>query len=266
WDVGIDIQNAYTAITAVGDVLVREEFDRPYKKVEEDFTAAVLTDGAENLVLSYGNNLAFEYRLELEHTTDAYVISAGGLNIDGDATQDEGVEIYLGDDGETTTGWMEIGTDIRCFAVNVTIADISETDQFMIGWRIAAAFDAANAYENYTEFVAVGIEQGQADGSIYAESNSAAGGAGEDDSGTNWADTETKTLKACITSDRTPDLYLDGSRITLTAQAGGGAEQALTASTLLNPFITFMKAAGDGTPDAGVVINWWEITAHNDGN
>jgi hypothetical protein len=34
----------------------------------------------------------------------------------------------------------------------------------------------------------------------------------------------------------------------------------------LNPFITFMKAAGDGTPDAGVVINWWEITAHNDGN
>jgi hypothetical protein len=80
---------------------------------------------------------------------------------------------------------------------------------------------------------------------------------GSDDSETNWADAETKTLKVCIEGDGTTGHYLDG---TLIAEDDGvnPNDFAMTA-VIMNPFISYLCINGT---DAGIVINWWEITAY----
>ena len=234
-----------------GRLLVRENFDAGLVVVLEDFSAKALTDAAINLVV--GSPLGIiEYREELGKTASSWVQAAGAIDISADDTTDnEGVEIYLGDDDNTATGWILAGTSGLCFEVNFTITLIAGTDQFVIGWRQNEAFVDGAVYSGYTDWAIVGITN--VDGSVFAN-HEIAGGAGalSDDSGVNAADGETHTLKSCISTAGAHSAYLDGTAITMT---NGAAVQ--TAGTYMNPFISYLASAG--AADAAITINWMQV-------
>jgi len=241
-----------------GRLFVREDFDRTLMQFESDMTAAVLTDGAINLVLGSPVGL-ITFREEQEKTASSWVTTAGYLDIKGDnVTDNEGVEIYLGDQTNTTTGWIKAGTTGACFAASITITDISGTDQFLIGWRQNEAFVGDNVYTGYTDWAVVGINN--VDGSIFAN-HEIAGGAGalSDDSGVNAADGGTYLLKSCISATGAHTAYystIGSSTFLPITMTNGSAVQ--TATTYMNPFITFLAAGTDGP---NPIINWIELTA-----
>lgn len=226
-------------------------FMRPNIICETDFTPAVKGDGDTNYVL--GNSLGMiVYREEQAKTTRSWVEATTGLDITADNdTDDEGVEIYLGGYVETLgDGWLVTGTTGGIFEVEFTIANVSATDQFLVGWRSCVAFDGANAYANYVEHIALGITA--TDGSVFASSRVpaiAVGAQQTDDSGTNLTDATTHTLRVAINaSTRIPTAFLDGVAVTLT-NCGG----ARTTATAMAPFITYLHGAE--AADAGIIIN-----------
>ena len=235
-----------------GRVLARESFEQPHLVREEDFTAKVVTDNGVMLVLGSPVGI-IKFHEEVTKTASSWVETDGVLDIKGDNDADnEGVEIYLGDEDDQTTGWIVAGTTGLCFEVSITVGDISGTDQFLIGWRQNEAFEATNVYTSYNDWSVVGINN--ADGSVFALTEVAGGGTLSDDSGTNLADASTATLKSCISTAGVHSASLNGTAITIT---NGGT--AHTAGDQMNPFITFLAAGVDG---AEPQINWMQITAH----
>jgi hypothetical protein len=138
----------------------------------------------------------------------------------------------------------------------MTLALIAGTDQLVIGWREAVAYDAGNVYATYANYAVIGVNN--IDGSIFALSEIAAPDTGSDDSDTNWANAETKTLKVCIDGAGLTHHYLDG---TIIAEDDGANPNdfAMTSGIVMNPFISYLDVVGT---DAQPVINWWEITAN----
>ncbi len=253
---GVDV-----GIASVGAIFDRQDFDEPMRVIPDDLDNMTvdLADGDVNFVAT-ANGIQFEYREEQTKTASSMVFTAtGGLDISADngASDNEGVEIYLGASQNTTTGYLVAQTDQLCFSVNVNVALIAGTDQLVIGWRGNAAYVADNLYAGYAEYAVIGINN--VDGSIFALSETATGpDTGSDDSETNWADTETKTLKVCIDGAGLTHHYLDG---TLIAEDDGSNPNdfAMTSGTIMNPFISYLGISGT---DAAAVINWWEKTAN----
>lgn len=235
-----------------GRLLVRENFDAPLVAVEEDFTAKVLTDAGIDIVLGSPIGI-IKYREEQAKTASSWVQTAGAIDISADDTTDnEGVEIYLGDELNTATGWIKAGTSGLCFEVNFTVALIAGTDQFVIGWRKNETFTGDNVYSGYADWAVVGINN--VDGSVFAnEEINGGAGAKSDDSGVNLTNASTHTLKSCILATGVPTAYLNGTAITMT-----NGSTALTAAVYLNPFISYLQAGG--AVDAGIKINWMAIT------
>lgn len=236
-----------------GEVLAREAFTQPLAVFEQDFTAKVLTDGGTMYVLGSPSGL-ITYREEQNKTASSWVVASNKLDITADNTTDnEGVEIYLGDGLLTdASGWILTGTTGGCFEVNFTVALIAGTDQFVIGWRKAEAFRDDNVYTGYADWSVVGINN--VDGSIFSLGEVAGGGTLSDDSGVNAANGETHTLKSCIAATtRLATAFLDDNAITMT-----NSGVAKTAATVMNPFISYLQAGG--AVDANIRINWWQIT------
>jgi len=243
------------SISAPTHIFERENFKQGFRKqLASDFSAATDTDGSVNIVLGT-NGVNFEYREELEKTTSSFILNnAGALDISADDTVDnEGVEIMLGSSQTTTSGYLVAQTDQLCFSVNVKVTLIAGTDQFVIGWRGNEAYDAANVYTNYSDYSVVGINN--VDGSVFGLSDSTSGAAETDDSTTNWADGETKTLKACIDGAGLPHSYLDGTLVVETNRT-----TAIDAGINMVPFISYLQAGG--AVDSAILINWWGITAN----
>lgn len=235
-----------------GRLLHRESFDQPFIVLEEDFTPKVLTDGGTNVVLGSPVGV-IEYREEQNKTTSSWVVANGTLDISADNTTDnEGVEIYLGDDDDQTTGWVIAQSTGLCFNVNFTITLIAGTDQFVIGWRQNEAFRDDNVYTGYTDWSIVGVTA--VDGSIFAQHEVNGGGTLSDDSGTDIANASTHTLSSCILTTGIPTAALDGTAITLT---NGGT--AHTSGTKMNPFISYLQAGG--VVDPNIRINYFELVA-----
>jgi hypothetical protein len=228
-------------------------FQRPHLICSSAYSSTIgKNDGNTNYVL--GSSIGpITYREEQNKTVRSWKETSLGLDISADdTTNDEGVEIFIADGvGETLgDGWVLTGCCGGTFEVEFTIADVSATDQFLIGWRSCVAFDAANDYTQYVEHIALGITA--TDGSVFASSRvpAIAGGAQQtDDSGTNLTDATSHVLRVTINaSTRVPTAYLDGVAVTLT-NCGG----ARTNATAMAPFITFMHGAE--AADAGIIIN-----------
>lgn len=254
-ETGLDVLGGFdVGITSIAPIFDRQDFNEPVFEIQDDFTAKSLTDGEVNLAMGHGGIL-FEYRNEQTQTTSPVIFTAtSGLDISGDdgATGNEGVEIYLGASQNTTTGYLVAQTDQLCFSVNVTVALIAGTDQLVIGWRANAAYDAANVYTNYGDYAVVGINN--IDGSVFGLSDSTTGAAETDDSTTDWANGETKTLKQCIDGAGLVHAYLDGTLVAETNRT-----TAIDSGIVMNPFISYLDVAATA---ANPVINWWEITAN----
>lgn len=261
--------NAFTGtVTTTGDLTANRTYElpdysgihwitgtrfmRPYIICATNYTTIDLSDGDTNYILETGLG-PITYREEQDKTIRSVINVATGISIDGDNTvNNEGVEFLFADGTGSGLGdgWIITGTTGATFLVEFTIADISATDQLLIGFRSCVAFDASNDYTNYVEHILLGITA--TDGSIFASSRVpaiAVGAQQTDDSGTNITDATSHTLQVTINaSTRVPTAFLDGVAVTLT-NCGG----ARTTATAMAPIITYMHGAE--VADPGIVIN-----------
>ena len=228
-----------------------ERFNRPHLITESDWTPVGLLDGNTNYII--GSSLGpITYREEQNKSVRSWVETSAGLDIDGDNTDNEGVEILIADGVGTTLGdgWFTTGNSGLCFELTFTNVDISDTDQFVMGFRQTEAFVGDNVYTGYTNWAAVGVTA--ADGSVFAQSERAGGGTQENDSGVNIADGATTTLQYCISSARAVSAKLNGTAISLT----GDNAAVMTTGINMAPFVSFLHA---GNEDPGIVITRWAV-------
>lgn len=254
------IVNVQSALTVCGGrYRCREEFNQGLTVMQDDGTGKSLADTEVNLV--FGSNLGpITYREEQAKTASSWITINGQLDISGDNTTDnEGVEIVIGNGTDPTLNQtIDAGTNGACLSAMVTIADISGTDEVVLGWRQNEAFQDAAAYTGYTVWSTVGVNN--TDGSIFSE-HEVSGATLSDDSGINWADGERRALKVCISSGGIPSAYFtaaspDNEQPLYTPITMTNTGTAETAGIGMVPFISFLTAGTDG-PD--VTIQWIEL-------
>ena len=159
--------------------------------------------------------------------------------------------------GVTRAAWVLIArTTGACFTVRFTITLIAGTDQFLIGWRQNEAFQDVNAYEGYSDWAVVGINN--TDGSIFALAEVAGGGTLSDDSTVNAADADVRIFRSCIGADGVPTAQYSGDNDTvLTNITLTNGATAKTSGVQLSPFITYMQAGG--VTDSAITIDYLQI-------
>jgi hypothetical protein len=241
-------------------VVAHESFDRGWTEFESDDTAKVLTDASANI--GYGSPLGMVYwREELGKTASSVIFDDGKLDVSADdgATDAEGVEILWGSIQGTTLGVFTAGTTGACISAVITIQDVSGTDFVSIGFHQNEALVDAATIVSYTEFNTIGIHNAE-DGSILSVQE--IGEATDtDDTGVNWADTESRGLKVCIDDAGVPTAFYtaaltdaeDPSPIWL---AAGMGETGSTWTAGVQGMASFIYLAGDDGTDADVRINW----------
>jgi hypothetical protein len=250
--------NTFSGVnTVTGRWFVRDDFDQGYFIHQDDMTAKSVTDAEVNIV--YGSPLGvISYREELTKTTSSWVIADGKLDIAADNTTTlEGVEIVFGGVGTNTTeGVIVAGTSGACLTVNLTLTDISGTDQLLIGWRDNATFTDVANYAGYTVWNVVGVNA--ADGSIVSLQE-VSEATDSDDSGVNMADGQTRTFKSCVSAAGVPTAYYTAaSGTTFTAITMTETGSTLTAGTQLYPFLSYRAVGTDGP---NPLINWVQLEA-----
>jgi hypothetical protein len=244
-----------------GQLACREEFNIGLPVMQDDGTAKSLADAEVNIV--HGSAVGpITYREEQAKTVSSWVAIDGVLDISADnTTTAEGVEIIVGNGTDPTLNQtVEVGTNGACFAMMVTIADISAIDELVIGFRQNEAFADAVGYAGYGDWAVLGVVDTAGD--IDAMDEEAGGGTQTDDIGVTWADGERRALKVCISSSGAPSFfYTDASpdreepnyRQVSTTNTG----DALTSGDGLVPFIAFLISGTDGP---NVTIEWIELS------
>ena len=248
----------------VRDFTVRDSFDQGYFIHQDDMTAKSVSDDEDNVV--YGSPLGIiEYREELGKTASSWLIADGLLDISADdgATDAEGIEAIFGVAEGTDMGVLVAGTQGGCVAASLTINSIvASTDFLVLGWRQNEAFVDNATPASYTLYNLVGIYNSE-DGSIFSIET----GATSDDSAVNWATTETRALKVCISSAGVPSAFYSAAythsqtrtdRPTYTQIPNVSNGTTLTAGTQLVPFFTMLY--GNDTTNSDIRVNWVELT------
>lgn len=257
-----NVESARANICPSAMLRCRDEFNQGYLVMQDDGTAKSLTDTEVNFV--YGSPIGgLEYREEQNKTVSSWVTIDGQLDISADdTTASEGVEILFagGDMGTAARDQvLEIGTNGGCFTAMVTIARPDMVTQLQFGWRQNEAFQDAALYTGYTRWGTVGLTTNN--GAI-TSSQEVSSSTTTDVSGVTWANGERRAVKACINSSGVPTAYYTAASpdneqplflpITMT---NSGVTQ--TSGTGMIPFMTFLAA---GTTDAGVTIQWVELS------
>lgn len=229
----------------------RQEFDGPCIKAEAaDFTAELVVDAGVNDAVCNGSIANFHYRLDGDQASP-FIVSGGGLDIDNDGADDEGVEIVVADLAASTQGWVVVGTSPAMYTrASITITSVSGTDNFMFGWRLAAAFVDNVVLETYDTYGVFHINDNA--GNIEIQTG-ADGTDADDEADANpvWADAETIVLEVRVSAAGVFSFYQDDVLVTVT-QATGAAD----AGDILVPFIGLLNAAD---ADTELKINWIEI-------
>lgn len=268
WDVALDASNGLSKLKDVlqtGFYGIRDNLSTPQWHAGVNWGAYSTADTSVNLITS-AQGYWYHIRNEQASTIALWIMGSGTdygyLNIDGDNIDNEGGEIVVGNEttgtfamnGGVDYGYLRCGTDSRYFEVKVRIDDISETDQFVIGWRLATeAFQDASLYTAYDTWFVLGLTDAAGDIDGLAEADAA--GTQNDDSGVTWADTNEKTLRVAISAAGAATFTVDGATFT---QTNTGA-LTCDANESYVPFVSFLDATGDGTPDPGIFINYFEI-------
>lgn len=188
---------------------------------------------------------AFEYHiLGAGQTITAPSITAAGLNISMDQTEDEGVELNHGILSSQIPSFT-VGTDPAFFfRCRFNIANVSGTDDCAIGFRKVEA-NQANI-DDYADMAVLNVISGD----INIETIAGGAATVTTDTTDNWADGETHELIVKVSDTGVVTYTIDGVAPTVTA--------AYTFTDGLNvmPFFYFLHAAA---PVAGAVpIAVWE--------
>lgn len=205
--------------------------------------AATGVAGDRNL-MSFGHNL-FEYHIKGTQTIVAPVLTAVGLNIGLDQTDDDGVEITQGILARHEHAFT-IGTDGPFFfRVKVKVADASGCDPLHVGFRKAEAYQAA--YASYADYAYIGLVGGDNPSKIQTETEVGGGGLVTTDTGLTCADAATKDIKVRVDGNGQVTYTVNGAKATPVAYT-------FTAGLVVVPSLFFLN----GSDVAGLVelIEW----------
>ena len=169
--------------------------------------AAVTTTGVTGLMNQDGT--IFEVRNIGTQTIVAPVWGSTGLDIARDLTNNDGTEITQGCTSRARHAYT-VGTDAPVyFEVTTYITDVSGTDQYLIGWRKAEAYQAD--WNDYDELAAFNVVSGAI--SVSEILNNAA--TVTTDTTNAWADTTSKTLRIEVAVNGKVTFFIDGSTPTI---------------------------------------------------
>jgi hypothetical protein len=221
-----------------------ERFDTP--PVMYGVTTAAVGGATGNTnVLRMGSGNTFLHHVKgAGQTLLAPIWVNPGLNISQDLTDDEGAEYttsLTADTGNRTV--FTVGTDAAFYTrARITIADVSGTDDFAIGFRKREAFQAN--IDDYDEMAVLNVISGN----ITIETILNNGATTVTDTTNNWADTETHTL----------GVYVSGAGV-VTYQIDDAAPVTVESFTfdsgeVVVPFIFFLHAAD--VAEATIVLEW----------
>jgi len=192
--------------------------------------AATGTAGDENILYSGAN--AYEYSPKGTQTILAPKLGAAGLDINMDQTDNDGVEIVPGSNSLIGRYAKTIGTDASFeFRVSLSIADVSGTDDCLIGFRKVQAYQAN--VDDYTDMAAFNIESG--DIKIETILNNAA--TSTTDTTQNLADGGSVELKVRVLNNGACEFFIDGAAPTVTAAF------TFDSGDVVIPFIFFLNAS-----------------------
>lgn len=203
--------------------------------------AASGATGAVN-IMAIGEN-TYEYHIKgAGQTIIAPTITATGLSISLDLTDDEGLEITQGITARGRNSFV-VGTDgAFFFRAKLKIADVSGTDDCAIGFRKAAAYTAN--IDDYTDMAVLNVIGGD----IKIETIDDNAATTTTDTTNNWADTETHTLEVRVSAAGVVTYLIDGvAPVTVAAHTIDSGDTVI-------PFLFFLHA----TTAPGVVelIEW----------
>jgi len=203
--------------------------------------AAGGTAGDENVMSIDGVN--FEYHIIGTATATAPVLVAGGLDIGLDDVNDDGTEISEGITSQSKSAFTA-GTDAFYLKVTIDIPDVSGTDDCAVGFRKAAAYQAA--VNDYTDYAILNVISGN----ITVETNLNDGTDVSTDTTDDWADGASKTLEVYVSAAGVATFKVDGSSPTVNT----GTVTFDTGDTIV-PFIYFIH---DGDVAQSTVISDYE--------
>jgi len=197
-----------------------------------------------------GSGRKFTY-VNIGTQTLAPAMTATGLNISADQTDNEGIEIFSHSVGATGRPF-EVGRDPDFyFRLKFNIADVSGTDDFHVGFRMAEAHEAAvDSYENRC---GLGIITAANPAAIYVVSELTAGAGTEVETDTTdtLADGVTTTWEIRIDDAGRATYLIDGAAPSTTAAVTMGD------GVLMIPFVSFIHA---NAAQAGAInLITWEV-------
>lgn len=214
--------------------------------VQEDGTAASGVDTEVNLALMHG--LVFEFQNINTQTILVPNIAATGLDIAKDLTDTDGLELTQGIVASSPAAFT-VGTDGAFhFLARVYLTDVSGTDDFLIGFRKAEAYQAA--VDNYDEMAALNIISGD----ITIETILNAGATTSTDTTDNWADTTSKTVGVHVSAAGVVTYTIDGVAPTTTAAF------TFDDAEVVVPFIYFIH---DGDVAEATILQRWDCGLDN---
>lgn len=120
--------------------------------------AAAGTTGAVNILSIPGEGVLEQHILGAGQTLIVPTLLADGLEISGDQTNDEGMELCAGLVSRVASAFL-VGSDPAFFfRLRGVIDDVSGTDDFAIGWRKIQAY---GPLDDYTDFAVLNLISGQ---------------------------------------------------------------------------------------------------------
>lgn len=240
----------------------REDFDFVTAlPLEEDFTAPVLTDAGQNMILLLGSQIrVIAWQTEssdgLSAAPDPWSVR-GSMALDtmSDDVDNDGIGMVFGSGGpddvnaQHTGVWFdEDDNELAYCEVEISIADISDTDDLWFGWIVKEAYDNPGASDTYDTSALFVISDLAGDLDIETELN--AGGTLNDDTAETWADNETHIMRVTLGPDSV-SFALNGTAVTQT-----NAVLNLDATDEAVCVLGYTLVA---TSDPTVVINYVEL-------
>lgn len=224
------------------DKFFYEKFDASPVVIQ---TTGEVADGtaADVQAMCCSRNLFELVYLGAGQTLLAPTISAAGLNVSLDAADNDGIELTLGTTARSKAAFT-VGTDPAFYAkMKFTIADVSDTDDCLFGFRKAEAYQAA--VDNYDEMAALNVISG----AINIETILNNGATTTTDTTDTWADTEQHTLEVYVSGAGVVTYKIDGAPPTVTAAF------TFADGEVVVPFFHFLHAAAS---TAGIVLDEFE--------
>lgn len=213
--------------TAVKNKNVELEFKNiPVVSAASSVGAAYTGGSGQIVALNLDGELA-EMHCKAAQTIIAPVLTANGLDIGMDQTENDGIEIALGNNARSKYAYT-VGQEKVLFKAKVKIQDVSGTDNLVLGFRSPKAYQAA--FASYDEYAGFNINEGNVT-AVYDDGTTA----GSVASLGTVADLGVADVQLILHRSGLVDFYVNGAKVL--------ASVTLPADTVVIPFIFFLHDA-----------------------